>query len=350
MKANLQTGKVGAASKNAAIIWLLTLPFSGAALSENTLMPPPAIYLSNGISGEDIQNALNSLPAGGGEVVLPPGEFQIRQPVVLRRHHQTLRGAGVATVLRLADNANCPVIIMGEPVNQPAGSVTNLRVTDLMVDGNRSHQQRELWHEQGEGSEIRNNGITVQGVTDSVVERVVAARCRSGGLVTTLGVRRLKVSELEAYDNEFDGLACYLTTDSLFTGLYLHDNPGAGISLDLDFNRNVVSNALLEGNDLGIFMRSSRTNDFHNVSIRDSRHFGVFMAHREEYASGVPQAAPGSECVHNAFTNLVAANCGGAAFRVNNATCTDNVVIRPQFGENRSGGLSQAMPNLVAVR
>ena len=40
---------------------------------------------------------------------------------------------------------------------------------------------------------------------------------------------------LTAFDNEFDGLACYQTRDCLFTGLYLHDNPGAGISLDLGF-------------------------------------------------------------------------------------------------------------------
>ena len=31
---------------------------------------------------------------------------------------------------------------------------------------------RELWRLTGEGSEIRNNGITVQGVSDSTVENV----------------------------------------------------------------------------------------------------------------------------------------------------------------------------------
>jgi len=46
-------------------------------------------------------------------------------------------------------------------------------------DGNRSHQQRELWKLLGEGSQIRNNGITVQGVSDSVIANVTSARCRS---------------------------------------------------------------------------------------------------------------------------------------------------------------------------
>ena len=59
------------------------------------------------------------LAGHGGEVVLPEGVFLINQPVVLRRSHQTLCGAGDATILRLVADANCPVIIMGEPVNHP---------------------------------------------------------------------------------------------------------------------------------------------------------------------------------------------------------------------------------------
>ena len=173
-----------------------------------------------------------------------------------------------------------------------AQTVKYLCISDLFIDGNRHSQQRELWRVQGEGSEIRNNGITVQNVSDSAVEHVTCARCRSGGLVTTRGVRRLTVRDLTAFDNEFDGLACYQTTDCLFTKLHLHDNPGAGISLDLAFNHNVISNAVLTANDLGIFMRASRDNRFHNISIQDSRHYGVFMAHAEKLTPRLATCSP----------------------------------------------------------
>ena len=43
-------------------------------------------------------------------------------------------------------------------------------------------------------------------------------------------------------------------------------------------------------------------------------------------------------------------NCGGAAFRVNNTTCTHNVIIRAKFEGNVKGNLSLAQPNLVAVQ
>ena len=353
MKTNFnQTAGTGSPGKIAAI--LLLSPLLGLAAPP----PPPGaetagsvvIHLSAGVSDRQIQAALDALPAGGGEVVLPAGRFEVHQPIVLQRDSQSLRGSGATTILMLADNANCPVIIMGEPLNHPQKIVKNLLVSDLFIDGNRLHQQRELWKLHGEGSDIRNNGITIQGVGDSAVAHVVCARNRSGGLVTTLGVQRLTVRDLNAFDNEFDGLACYLTTDSLFADLNLHDNPGAGISLDLAFNHNVISNAVLNANDLGIFMRASRANSFYNVAIHNSHHHGVFMAHSETQTASGWGPAPQTECVYKSFTNLIAMNCGGAAFRVNNTTCTHNVIIRAKFEGNVKGNLSQAQPDLVAVQ
>ncbi|MDD5139061.1 MAG: right-handed parallel beta-helix repeat-containing protein [Verrucomicrobiales bacterium] len=352
MKTNFnQNRRPGVAAAIAAVMFSLVFPMSDAVAPFKSIgKPVRVVTLQTGVTGAEIQQALDALPESGGVVVLPPGKIFIRQPIVLRRDFQTLRGDGAATVLWLADGANCPVIIMGEPVNNPEQTVKNLRVSDLFIDGNRTHQQRELWKLYGEGSEIRNNGITVQGTSDSAIENVTSARCRSGGLVTARDVRRLTVRGLDAFDNEFDGLACYETEDCLFTDLYLHDNPGAGISLDLDFNHNVISNAVLNANDLGVFMRASRNNQFCNVSIRDSRHHGVFMAHAETQTAHGWEPAPKTECAQNSFTNLIAVNCGGAAFRVNNNTCTNNVIIRATFDGNRKGGLSLAQPDLVIVQ
>lgn len=335
---NNQHGRLGMVLTGAVIgasVFLTTGFFAHATA-------PVFHQLRAGVTETEIQQALDALPADGGVVVLPRGTITVTRPIVLKRSHQTLRGTGTATVLRLADGANCPVIILGEPVNQPRYTVTDVRVDSLFIDGNRYGQQRELWQERGEGSEIRNNGITVQRASNSTIENVVAARCRSGGLVTTLGVERLVVRGLEAFDNEFDGLACYATTQSQFINLNLHDNPGAGISLDLNFNGNTISNAVLSANDLGIFMRDSRGNQFLNVSIHKSRNHGVFMAQAE-----IPKL---TACINNSFTNIQATNCGGAAFRVNDATCTDNTITRAKFEENLHGGLSLAHPELVVLR
>jgi Right handed beta helix region len=333
------------AGRSAAVVLLTLLAFVPQVFSSE----PVRITLPVGVTDVQIQQTLDALPKSGGEVILPPGKISISQPLVLRRDNQTLRGSGTATILWLADGANCPVLILGEPVNHPQKTVKHLCIADLFIDGNRRNQQRELWRLAGEGSAIRNNGITVQRVSDSTVENVTCADCRSGGLVTTLGVKRLAVRGLTSFDNQFDGLACYLTTHSTFSDLYLHDNPGAGISLDLAFNDNIISNAFLAGNDLGIFMRASRDNQFHNITIQNSRHFGVFMAQADQFTSDGPRPAPESECTQNAFTNLIARHCGSADFRVNNITCINNTIIRPQFDRSLKGAISQAEPNLITV-
>jgi hypothetical protein len=310
----------------------------GLAFLQKLVVKPTVVNLSAGSTGVEIQKALDSLPNSGGEVVLAAGIFEVAQPIILQRDNQILRGSGAVTILRLADGANCPVIILGEPLNQPRHMVSHLRVAELSIDGNRLHQQRECWRFSGEGSQIRNNGITVQTVSDSTVEHVTSSRCRSGGLVTSHIVRRLTVRDFTAFDNQFDGVACYETEESLFTQLYLHDNPGAGISLDLAFNHNVISNAVLTANNLGIFMRASRNNQFVNVTIRDSRQYGVFMAQAEAQTALGWGPAPRTECADNLFNNLVTTNCGSAAFHVNNASCTNNIISCARFEGNLALG------------
>ncbi|HEV2328058.1 MAG TPA: right-handed parallel beta-helix repeat-containing protein [Verrucomicrobiae bacterium] len=344
------------------LIILLAAPAVVLAVEAPSAPALKLLALPPGVTAAQIQQALNVL-TNGGEVLLPPGRIKLNQPLILEHNYQSLCGASnQTTILSLMNDANCPVIIMGEPVNRPIQPVRHLCVRNVFIDGNRAHQQRELWREKGEGSEIRNNGITVQNVSDSLIENVTATECRSGGLVTTLGVRRLTVRNFTSFNNEFDGLACYLTMDSVFEKLYLHDNPGAGISLDLAFDHNFITNAVLEGNDLGIFMRDSRNNRFSDITIRKNRDFGVFMAQAFESLDRGPQPEPDTECTDNSFIGLVDLKNGRAAFRVNDASCTNNVITDAQWGGSvrelgpdardhlPAGILSTVTPNLVTVK
>jgi hypothetical protein len=294
--------------------------------------------------GDGIQKALDSLPKGG-EVRLEAGTYAVHQPVILQRDGEVLRGAGEATILYLADNANCPVVVLGSPVVRASGPVTGLEISDLLIDGNRKNQPVEIWRSFPDGS-LYNNGIDVWNVDGAKVDHVVCRRCRSGGLVSTARTRHLMVNDFTSYGNQFDGLACYSTEDSRFSNLDLHDNLGAGISLDLDFNHNVIDGATLTGNDLGVFMRQSRNNTFASLKINKSHHHGVFMAQTVEGN----RLCPGTECIGNSFEKLLVTNCGGRAFLVNDASCISNSITSSQFVGNAQGGLGQALAKLVAVR
>jgi polygalacturonase len=318
----------------------LSCPLSDFAA---VLSVPPAA------GGQGIQAALDSL-AAGGEVDLSAGQYLIREPVILRNDHQTLRGCGLATVLHLADGANCPVVVLGSPFAVAKARVKDVRLADLVIDGNRKNQQKEVWRILSDGAGVYNNGVDVWGVEGADVEHVVCCRCRSGGMVTSAKTRHLIVRDYTAFDNQFDGLACYLTEDSDFSHLNLHDNLSAGISLDLNFNHNVIHDSVLAGNDLGIFMRQSRNNVFEGLTIQKSRHHGVFMAQTFIGTAAGWQSCPGSECSGNTFNNLVIIHCGGKGFLVNDVTCTNNVICGGQFADDAQGGLGQAAANLVTMQ
>lgn len=331
-------------------VWSLLLGISFAAAVQAQTVPSVVSVVAPGTSS-DIQRALDGLPDEGGEVVLRAGVYTIQTPVVLRRDRQTLRGCGAATILRLADGANCPVVVLGSSRNDAKPWTAHLRLADLYIDGNRRKQDVELWKITGQGSAIRNNGVTVRGCEDASVERVEAHNCRSGGLVAERHVRRLTVRDFTASDNEFDGLAAYETEESLFTGLYLHDNVnGAGISIDLMYRQNLISDAILARNDLGIFMRETHDSMFQNVLIRDSKKHGIFMARTYEDTLFGLKGKELSECSRNTFIGLQVYGCGGSAIRVNDAACTNNLVNGGRFHNNKQGGISAPAYGIITVQ
>ena len=302
----------------------------------------------------DIQAAIDSLPAPGGQVVIEAGTYICPSSIVIDRDNVDLRGQGPATVLRLADHANLPLLVVGQTINVPAITRSNIRVSDLTLDGKRENQDYECYNDDCAVYPIRNNGISLRRVSDVLVERVTVTGARSGGLVAEHGCRRVTVRDLSAVDSNFDGLAGYLTEDSLFTGLYLHNNCAAGLSFDLDFSNNIISNVLIlrdedrrcETTDppeldgtVGIFMRDSRDNAFHGIQIRNAGEHGVFLAEVPEQADS---AASG-----NTFSGMVISGSGGAGLRANDASVVDTLVVESQFVGNAGGCISEAFSGQV---
>jgi parallel beta-helix repeat protein len=295
-----------------------------------------------------IQEALDTVSAGE-EVRLAPGIYEIHHPLILQRDGQVLRGSGAATVLMLADKGDCPVVIMGAPIATNKRATARLTLSDLSIDGNRAKQGGEFWRLAVDGSLLNNNGIEVWNAVDATVEHVICYSCRSGGLVASAGTRRLTVNDFTAYDNQFDGLACYYTEGSRFTRLFLHDNQGAGISLDLAFNQNDIEDAVLSDNDLGVFMRYSRDNTFKNVTIHNSRHHGVFMAQAGGDTPKGWQLTAGTECTGNNFAKISVTNCGGRAFVIGDASCTNNPISDAHYFNNAGDVLVQTEPKQVTT-
>src|SRR5262249_6758771 len=181
---------------------------------------------------------------------------------------------------------------------------------------------------------------TLRGVSDVLIERVAVSAARSGGLVAEKGSRRLTIWDFTSSDNFFDGLAAYDTQDSLFSGMHLYGNLSAGISLDIRFNNNVLSDAVITGNGKqGIFMRDSRDNLFQGLQIRNSGEQGIFLAQVDTDTS---KPAAG-----NTFSGAVISGSRGAGIQVNDASCVNNLLVASQLFANAGGNVGEVTPGLL---
>ncbi len=285
-----------------------------------------------------IHAALASLPAAGGIVELGTGTFLISRPIMLDRDDVELRGQGAETRLVLAAKANCPVVVIGREGTRPDRLVRRVSVKRLIIDGNRDEQEFECWggpcNEEGRTA-IRNNGITIRGAEDVLVTEVVTRRARSGGVVLEKHCRRVRLDKVEAYENEFDGVAAYETEDSEFTGLNLHHNRSAGFSFDWRFNRNRVTDCNASDNgSQGIFMRDSIGNLFERLTLRNNGEQGIFMAETREL--------PGTACRYNRFNQTVITGNRTQGIRINDRSCNPNTIEDSLVKDNRLEDVSLA--------
>jgi len=83
----------------------------------------------------DIQDGIDALPAGGGNVYVKNGVYDIATPILIHKSYVTLEGAGKSTVLKpTAANAD-EVIQIGDGVN-PYEHIT---VKNLMINGDNAN-------------------------------------------------------------------------------------------------------------------------------------------------------------------------------------------------------------------
>ncbi len=297
----------------------------------------PTVRLTGG-DDQTITAAIASLPVDGGIVELGRGTYQIKQPIIIDRDGIELRGKGPETILLLAAKANCPVLVIGSSSTPTHRLVRSIVVRDLLIDGNRTQQDFECYSGNDKSPDLaalRNNGITVRGAENILVKDVITRRARSGGVVLEKYCRDVRIIGLESYENEFDGLAAYETENSSFTQLNLHHNQSAGFSFDWRFNRNLIADTTAsENGSQGIFMRDSIGNTFERVTLRANGEQGIFM--------GETRTIPGTACRYNRFQSVTITGNKTQGIRINDASCTVNILENSIVRDNGIEDISLA--------
>ncbi|MEQ8785398.1 MAG: right-handed parallel beta-helix repeat-containing protein [Pirellulaceae bacterium] len=200
-----------------------------------------------------LQAALDALPAEGGLVRLPAGEFEISQPLVIRTGDVTLVGAGTATHIKNTNTEGKSALILEHPLAKESqdNRLWRIRLADFRITGNPKS---------GVGIEARLvNEIFLDGVTVSEHggDGVLLDHCyedprvcsslityNKGTGLNLLGCHDIVVSACQFEENR-DALHCFDGFNLCMTGNCLDDHLGNGVVIENTYG-SVVSGNMIE--------------------------------------------------------------------------------------------------------
>ncbi len=214
------------------------------------------------------------------------------------RDNVTIDGHGA--VLIMEPNANDPNISIGTrgETTDPAPEVKNINISNLVLDGNREKQtsefsKRDKW--------IRNNCLDIRKTNGLTVTNVHCRNARSGGIVVSWYSSNMIFNNVQSYGHQFDGIAFYTAHSCIVTNFILHNNEGAGLSLDNDLRDSLFTNGVIRNNsDVGLFVRETYHVTFSALQIFNNKSHGVFLGDNYDTRRG-PECIHFATCMHNCF-------------------------------------------------
>ena len=201
-----------------------------------------------------LQAALDAVPAAGGMVRLPPGEFHITEPLRLTRGDTHVVGAGAATHIVNDDRGGRPALLLAHPDGAKVAKEDQLwriSLADFRITGNP---------DSGHGVQaVRVNEVFLRGVTvshhggdgvrlDACYEDPRVSDClltynKAAGL-NLIACHDIVVSANHFEENQ-DALLCTDGFNLCMTGNNLDDHLGRGVVIENTYG-SVLSGNMIE--------------------------------------------------------------------------------------------------------
>lgn len=201
-----------------------------------------------------LQAAFDAIPAGGGVVRLPPGEFHLTEPLRLTRGDVRIVGAGPATHLVNDNRDGAPALLLAHPDGAKAAKkdlLWRVELADFRLTGNPAS---------GPGvSAMRVNEVFLHGLTisrhggdgvrlDHCYEDPRVADClitynKSAGL-NVIGCHDIVVSANHFEENR-DAVVCADGFNLCMTGNNLDDHTARGVVIENTYG-SVISGNMIE--------------------------------------------------------------------------------------------------------
>jgi hypothetical protein len=209
-----------------------------------------------------LQAALDALPATGGAVRLPPGLFEITEPLRISTSDVLLEGAGTATHIKNINKEGKSTLVLQHPsgAENRDAELWRIRLANFRLTGN---------DQSGHGIEARRiNEIFIEGVTVSyhggdgihlyycyedprVCDALITYNKETG--LNLIGCHDIVVSSNQFEENQ-DALRCVDGFNLCMTGNNLDDHLGDGIVIENTYGSVVSGNMIEECNGTAIVL------------------------------------------------------------------------------------------------
>ncbi len=240
---------------------LTQLSWSDDAASEKTGLPGarPVIEAAEFPS---LQAALDAIPAEGGLVRIPPGTFEILQPLVIRVEDVTIEGSGTATHIKNVGVTGLPALMLAHPdaASDKNSRLWRIRLANFRITGN----------------EKSGHGIVAEGINEILIDGVTVSYHGGDGIVldhcyedprvcdslitynkgtglNLKGCHDIVVSSNQFEENQ-DALHCIDGFNLCMTGNCLDDHLGNGVVIENTYGSVVSGNMIEECNGNAIIL------------------------------------------------------------------------------------------------
>ncbi len=228
-------------------------PLTDAETADPSVKLPGALPVVDAARYPSIQAAIDALPATGGAVRLPPGTFEIKEPLRVTLSDVLIEGAGTATHIKNVNTEGKSAIILQHPDGTDSRNAESwrIRLANFRLTGN---------DKSGHGIEARRiNEVFVEGVTVShhggdgihlyycyedprICDSLITYNKKTG--LNLVGCHDIVVASNQFEENQ-DAVRCIDSFNLCMTGNNLDDHLGDGVVIENTYG-SVVSGNMIE--------------------------------------------------------------------------------------------------------
>jgi len=211
----------------------------------------------------NLQAAFDALPEAGGLVRLPPGEFELSEPLVLAREDVRVEGAGAATHLVNRNEEGQPALVLRPPQEdgkRAKGNIWRVQLADFRISGNpksgdglRAERVNEIYLS---GLSIDHNGghgVNLVGCYEDprVSDCIITYNAQAG--LNLLGCHDIVVNANQFEENQ-DAVRCIDGYNLCMNGNCLDDHLRHGVVIENTYGSVVSGNMIEECKGVAIIM------------------------------------------------------------------------------------------------